>query len=156
MSYLRFRNWERYQNADLAKKSSAGLAWVKLWTKYDPELAALPQSARLLFYELLRLAGRELNAIPNDMNWISGNTGLPLNQVVKGIDLLVKGAWLSETKTARRSRKVSRKTLDVEKSREEEKDKDPKAVSAREVEEQRPSDISQVKELVERSLRSVS
>jgi hypothetical protein len=34
--YYRIRNWEKYQNADVAKKSPNGvLPWIKLWTKED-------------------------------------------------------------------------------------------------------------------------
>jgi len=151
MSYLRFRNWKRYQNADLAKKSHGGLAWVKLWTIRDEELMALTPTTRLLFYELLKLAGREMNAIPNYMNFISGHTGLTLKQTVNGVQTLLEGAWLSETKTKRNSRnesrKVSRVTLDREVEVEVEEESSKAFVDE--------AQIAEVRSLVDRSLRSV-
>lgn len=148
MSYLRFRNWSRYQNADLAKKSPHGLAWIKLWTRHDAELAALSVPTRLLFYELLKLAGLERNAIERDLNRISSLTGIPLKQVVKGVDELLQGAWLSETKTNRGSRVVSRVTLDQKEKREREE-------SPRAFVDQEQEQMAEVRDLVERSLRSV-
>jgi len=109
VSFYRVRNWERYQNADVAKKSPNGvLPWVKLWTKEDYELDREPYHVRLLFVELLKLAGREMNAIPSDLNWISTRCGMAPEDVAEGVAVLLRKGWLSETKTNRRSRQHSR------------------------------------------------
>ncbi len=109
--FLRVRNWEKYQNADLAKKSGAdGLAWVKLWTRDDYELSQESYLVRLLFVEILKLAGREMNAIPNDLNWISSRCDMNVKDVAKGLDVLLKQGWLSQTKSNRRSRQHSRQS----------------------------------------------
>jgi len=122
VSFYRVRNWERYQNADVAKKSPNGvLPWVKLWTKDDYELGLESYLVRLLFVELLKLAGREMNAIPNDLNWISRRVDMPPKHVSEGVARLLKLGLLSETKTGRRSRQrsrvVSRPEVEVEKRR---------------------------------------
>lgn len=109
MSYLRIRNWERYQNADVFKKSGGKPPWVKLFVRRDLELDEACIEARILFYELLKVAGEYANVMSNDLNWISRETRLPLDVVVKGLPVLRKGAWLSETKSARRSRKIREK-----------------------------------------------
>jgi len=119
-SYLRVRNWERYQNADVFKKSNGRPPWCKLFTRRDLELDEASLEARLLFFELLRVASEYVNVMRNDLNWISRETRLPVEAVAKGLPELLNGAWLSETKTPRRSRKIresiaTRKEVDEDK-----------------------------------------
>ncbi len=116
MSYLRIRNWEHYQNADIFKKAKGKPPWVKLYTAMleDDDLLRLDLVTQLLFDRLLLLAARNANAISNDSQEIANRVRIPADQVAKGIQELLKGAWLSETKTARGSRKSSRKILPLE------------------------------------------
>ncbi len=109
MSYVRIRNWDRYQNADVFKKSKGRPPWCKLFTRRDLEFDAASIEARLLFYELLRVATEYANVMSNDLNWISRETRLPLKVVAKGLPELLKGAWLTETTSPRRSRKIREK-----------------------------------------------
>ncbi len=124
MSYLRIRNWEHYQNADIFKKAKGKPPWVKLYTAMldDYELLRLDLVTQLLFDRLLLLAAKNANAISNDSQEIANRVGIPADQVAKGIAELLKGAWLSETKSNRGSRKpresFSPKKLDVEVERE--------------------------------------
>jgi hypothetical protein len=106
MTYLRIKNWEHYQNADVFKKSGGRPPWVKLFIRRDLELDGCCIEARILFYELLKVSGDYANVISNDLKWISTETRLPLNVVAKGLPVLLQGAWLSETKSPRRSRKI--------------------------------------------------
>lgn len=111
LMYYRIKNWEKFQNADVAKKSPNGvLPWVKLWTHDDYDLGKQPYYVRLLFVEMLKLAGREMNAIEADLGWISSRVEMAPEDVSQGIVVLLKEGWLSETKTARRSRNESRFT----------------------------------------------
>lgn len=108
MSFLRVRNWEHYQNADVFKKAKGKPPWVKLYTAMldDRDLLALDPVTQLLFDRLLLLAAKNANAISNDSQWIANTVGIDHGLVVKGIGELLKGAWLSETKTKRSSRKI--------------------------------------------------
>lgn len=131
MSYLRVKNFWDYQNADAWKKARENKgghrhpAWCKLFVRRDMELEALSLTTRLVFYELLKLATTYENLILNDSEAISKAISVPRQQVSKAITELVKGRWLQETKTARRSREPSRKSLETfytEQSREEKKE----------------------------------
>ncbi len=106
MSFLRIRNWEHYQNADIFKKAKGKPPWVKLYTAMldDHELLALDPVTQLLFDRLLLLAAKTANAIPSDPEWIANRVGIKRESVTKGCAVLLKGAWLSETKTDRGSR----------------------------------------------------
>ncbi len=108
MSFLRVRNWEHYQNADIFKKAKGKPPWVKLYTAMldDRELLALDLPTQLLFDRLLLLAAKHANAIPNDSEWIANQISMERGHVVKGCAKLLKGAWLRETKTTRDSRIV--------------------------------------------------
>lgn len=123
MSFLRIRNWEHYQNADVFKKSGGTPPWCKLYTRRDIDLDQACLEARLLFVELLKCASEYGNVMRGDPEWIARETRMPIAAVVKGLPVLLKGAWLSESKTPRRSRKI----LEALAPREE-KDKDPSSV----------------------------
>lgn len=112
MTYLRIKNFWSYQNADVWKKARANKsghkhpAWCKLYVARDLELDALHPMVRLVFYELLRLATITGNVIPNDISTIAKAISTPRQEVVKAIPVLLKGAWLSETRSPRRSREI--------------------------------------------------
>lgn len=128
MTYLRIRNFWDYQNADVWKKAKANKKghrhppWCKLYVARDLEIDALPPITRLVFYELLRLATVTGNVIPNDISTIANAISIPRQEVAKAIPMLLKGAWLSETKTSRRSREfldqkqIEKKKKEVPKS----------------------------------------
>lgn len=130
MSYLRIRKFWDYQNADAWKKARENKgghrhpAWCKLYVARDLELDRQKPVVRLVFYELLRLATVHDNVIPNDMSTIANAISIPRQQVSEAIEILLKGAWLSQTSTPRRSREPSRKIRDQIESREEKKRKE--------------------------------
>lgn len=115
MSYLRIRNFWDYQNADAwtkARQNKGGHrhpAWCKLYVARDLELDAEKPIVRLVFYELLRLATVCGNVIPNDISRIANAISTPRQDVAQAIPRLLKGGWLLESATARRSREPSRK-----------------------------------------------
>lgn len=114
MTYLRIRNFWKYQNADAWKKAQVNKgghknpAWCKLYVTRDLELDAEKPITRLVFYELLRLATVHSNAISNDSKAIASAISLPTQAVSQAIHRLLEGGWLSETKTGRASRERSR------------------------------------------------
>jgi hypothetical protein len=107
--YLAIRNWQRFQHY----KDGRPLTWIKLYVALldDRELRALPPETRLLWDQLLLLAGRTDNRIPSDPRWISECTGIDIVSVQRGTHLLVKGRWLR--------RFDSRRALDLARAREE-------------------------------------
>ncbi len=111
MTYLSVTNFWKYQNADAWKKAKTHPPWFKHFVHRDRELDQLPLVARLLFYELLGAATRNSNVLEADLNWIWAETRVEPEVIAEALPLLVKGGWLSETKTARRSRKSSRENL---------------------------------------------
>lgn len=125
MSYLSVQNFWKFQNADVWKKSVGHPPWFKHFVHRDMELDDLPTDARLLFYELLAAATRYSNVLKADLSWLASETRMDAEVIAEMLPLLMKGAWLSETKSPRRSRKPSRASgsdnpLDL---KEEEEDK---------------------------------
>jgi hypothetical protein len=116
--YLRIRNWEKFQNADIFKKSSGRPPWVKFFVHNDAELQALSVPTRLLFYELLKVAGRHLNAFSNDSQWLVGEVRMEESVISQGLEELRSGGWLSHSKTKRRSRKILEKSERVGENKE--------------------------------------
>jgi hypothetical protein len=122
--YLAVRNWERYQHY----KDGRPLVWVKFHIALldDPELRALPAETRLLWDQLLLLAGRTDNCIRRDYKWISEVTAISIECTKRGTETLVKGAWLSRfdsrlsLESARRKSRIS-----LEQRREELEKKPP-------------------------------
>lgn len=111
MTYLRIRNFWDFQNADAWKKSLASKkqdppGWCKLYRRRDHDLDLLPVEARLLFHELLKVATETQNVIPKKSEWISSATRMTTQQVTKALPLLLEGAWLTETRSSRPSRKI--------------------------------------------------
>ncbi len=104
MSYLSVRNWERYQHYRDRRP-----IWIKFYVELldDVELRRLPVATRLLWDQILLLAARLDNAIPNDAEELSFLTRIPQKAVAVGIKQLVAGRWLSE----KRSRSAASKML---------------------------------------------
>lgn len=111
-------NFWKYQNADVWKKSKTHPPWFKHFVHHDRELDKLPVVARLLFVEILKSATRHSNVLENDLNWLCGETRIAPDEIAEALPLLLKGGWLSETKSTRRSRHPSRENR--EDSREQE------------------------------------
>lgn len=126
MAYLSVANFWKYQNADAWKKAKTHPPWFKHYVHRDRELDALPYPARLLFWELLAAATRYENVLgPGGLNgseaklsdseeilsWIQSETRVDIETIRETLPLLLQGGWLSQTKTARRSRKPSRGIL---------------------------------------------
>jgi hypothetical protein len=147
--YLSIINFWNYQNADVWKKSRTHPPWFKHYVHRDRELDALPVEARLLWVELLAAATRHNNILglgplppghglseaeaklresERNLSWICGEVRMEPETVAEMLPLLIKGGWLSQTATPRRSRKPSRKNLegpreqDVDVDREEDED----------------------------------
>jgi hypothetical protein len=85
--------------------------WIKAYAHLldDGEDHALPIPTRLLWRQLLLLAARHGNAIPNVPKRIADDTHLPLRVVREGLPILLETGWLRETKTDRRSIAGSRR-----------------------------------------------
>ena len=124
VTYLRVKKFWEYQNADAwkkARKNKGGHkhpAWCKLYVARDLKLDAEEPIVRLVFYELLRLATVNANVIPNESETIAKAISMTPGQVAKAVDRLLKGAWLSETKSARPSREFL-ETFYTDRDREE-------------------------------------
>ncbi len=119
MSYLSVRRFWDYQNADVWKKSKGHPPWFKFYVHRDREVDELPPLARLLWYELLAAACRHgnvlkanLNESERDLKWICSEVRMEPEEVAEYLPMLLKGGWLSQTRTPRRSRKPSRKVLE--------------------------------------------
>ncbi len=130
--YLRVRNFEKYQNADIFKKSKGRPPWVKLHRDMleDEQLLALPYEAQLLFDRLLLVAASQRNAFSSDSEWIAGRTRMDSQTIAKCVPMLVKGRWLSQTKTPRLSRKILEPREKNSPPRREEKKNAPKERSS--------------------------
>jgi hypothetical protein len=125
MSYLSVVNFWKYQDKNAWKKARTHPPWFKHYVHHDRDLDCLPIAARLLFFELLAAATRyenvlgsgvenspplkaedDLNAIWSgseaDLNWIWMETRIEPEVIAEMLPMLVKGGWLSQTKTRRR------------------------------------------------------
>lgn len=122
MRYVAVRNWAHYQHKDLFKKSRGRPPWIKFYRDLleDQDLLELPYAAQLLFDRLLLLAASQRNAIRSDSEWIANKVGMRSQDVAESLPLLLKGAWLSETKTARRSQLIRNKGAPVGAAKEKE------------------------------------
>jgi hypothetical protein len=121
--YLRVTNWNRYQHY-----KQRNPAWVKFYVDLlDPhnKLNDLPVTTRFLFDRMLLLAASWDNAVPNCPETLGTLLRMESEDCREGVALLLKGRWLSETKTNRRASKGARKgssksaTTEVEVYREE-------------------------------------
>jgi hypothetical protein len=108
MSYLRVDNFERYQNADIFKKSGGRPPWVKFYRDLllDDDLLELSYPAQLLFDRLLLVAAGCRNAMSSDPEWLARRTGIDAATISAEIPKLVQGGWLKQTRSRRRSRNI--------------------------------------------------
>ena len=123
MRYLTIRNWPRFQHY----KDGRPLTWIKFYVALldDHDLRSLPVDVRLLWDQLLLIAGRTDNRIPWDIKWLSEMTSLEHESVERGIRILLKGAWLRRF-DSRRALEYTRTREGADaRSREVEKEKTP-------------------------------
>lgn len=122
MSYLRVRNWHKFQHYTDRKP-----IWIKYYVELldDKQMKRLPVTTRLLWDQLLLLAARHDNAILNDSEEIAKDSGIELEACREGLEVLLKGRWLSETETPRRASKAASSSARAEK--EKRKRKTPKS-----------------------------
>jgi hypothetical protein len=107
-TYLRVRNWGRFQNKDIFKKSDGSPPWVKFYVKLldDYEFSRLPYGTQLTYLKLLLVAARKRNAIPNDLEWLVKQTAMDAGTLLEAITVLLQEGWLSQTKSKRESRTI--------------------------------------------------
>lgn len=105
MTYLSVVNFWKHQDKNAWKKAKYHPPWFKHVVHRDRDLDRLPLEARLLWWELLAAATRYSNVLEADLNWLSMETRINPETIKQVLPLLVKGGWLSETKTARRATK---------------------------------------------------
>jgi hypothetical protein len=116
--YLAVRNWDKFQHY----KDGRPLTWIKFHTALldDPELRALPVETRLLWDQLLLVAGRTDNCIRRDYEWIAACTNIDIECARRGVQMLVKGAWLLRFQSRQSLDKARARARSREKRREEE------------------------------------
>ena len=96
MSYLRVRNWERYQHYKDRKPP-----WIKFYVEMlDEEAHALTDRQFGQLTKLFLLAARRDNAIPNDPAVIAQMIGTPVEELE--LDALLKKRYLVTSRTKRR------------------------------------------------------
>ena len=117
--YLSVRNWGKYQHYRDRRP-----IWIKFYVEmlHDDELQGLPIPARLLFDQLLLLAGEYANAIPNDSELIAKLVRMPPRTVRESLAELLRGRWIKATQTKRRASKPASKVASPEKEVEKEKE----------------------------------
>jgi hypothetical protein len=74
VDYFRVKNWDHYQHY-----RHRNPPWVKLYTCLldDYEYTQMPVCTRLLVLEILMLAGKTGNKIPNNPEWLKTHLHLP-------------------------------------------------------------------------------
>ena len=102
MSYLSVCNFWKYQDRNAWKKAKTHPPWFKHYVHRDIEMDRLPLEARLLWSELLAVATRYSNVLEADPNWLWAETRIRPEVIAENLPLLLKGGWLSETKSKRR------------------------------------------------------
>ncbi len=103
MSYLAVSKWGEYQH--YKSRVPKHQTWIKYHVRLldDTGIRSLPVPTRLLWDQLLLLAARYGNAIPNDSEALAVLTGIGAEDVANGVATLLKGRWIQETRTPRRS-----------------------------------------------------
>lgn len=116
--YIRVKNWERYQNADVFKKSDGKPPWIKLYRTLldDYEFMHLEVEERYTLMMLWLLAAQTSNTIPNDFTWISQRIGVHELQ----LESLVKQGFCSYTNSRPRLEKLALRSKNEEEEEEEE------------------------------------
>lgn len=110
MSYLAISKWTRYQHYKTRKPP-----WIKFYVELvddvQNKLNDLPVPTRYLFDRLLLLAAKYDNAIPKNPELIASLVRMDLDECREGIDELLKGRWIKETRSKRRASKGAIKML---------------------------------------------
>ena len=98
-TFLAITNWGKYQDIRVDDPH-----YVKLHIQVldDKKVQALKPHPRLLWYQLLPLAGRYSNAIPWNVSAIAKETKLERHTVEKCLETLVSRGLVRRTKTPRR------------------------------------------------------
>ena len=133
MGYLSVVNFWKYQNADVWKKAKVHPPWFKHYVQRDLDLDHMSIGARLLFWELVGAATRYSNVLEDDLNWIWAETRVDPEVIAEELPKLLKGGWLSQTQSRRRSRKILENPLEdslepVEVEEDKEVEQTPKGV----------------------------
>lgn len=107
MTYLSVVNWDRYQDYQVDDPH-----YIKLHISIldDKKVQALDPLPRLLWYQVLALAGRYQNSLPFNVSAIAKETKLERHSVAKSLQILISKGLVRETQTPRRpGRKPPRK-----------------------------------------------
>jgi hypothetical protein len=93
VTWLRIKNWERFQHYKDRRPP-----WIKLYVDLldDAELQSMPWQSRLLYCLLLLVAARKENRFPANPVWIAAEVALPLADVRKGLRPLLASGHLEE------------------------------------------------------------
>ena len=164
MSYLSVCNFWKYQDRNAWKKAKTHPPWFKHYVHRDIEMDRLPLEARLLWSELLAVATRYSNVLEADPNWLWAETRIRPEVIAENLPLLLKGGWLSETKSKRRGTGLGDnpvpdpavQDVDVDVDVEEEKDLTPLLAREGEQPVERPTSppAEGVEQIVERLIRN--
>ena len=107
MTWLSIVNWPKYQDI---RVDDPHYIKLHLCILDDKKIQGLPPLPRLLWYQLLPLAGRYGNAIPHNISAIAKETRLERHTVAKSLQALIDLKLVSVTKTPRRGGKPPKVT----------------------------------------------
>lgn len=112
MSYLSVPNWHRYQHY-----RDRTPVWVKLYVESinDEKLRSVSLEARLVWHEMLKLAGTFQNAVPNSPEVCAELAGIPTGVWREAVEELVRKRLLRVKQTRRGASKPASKVASVEK-----------------------------------------
>ena len=118
MTYLSIPNWKHYQHY-----RDRTPVWVKLHLESlrDEKLRRLSLEARLVWHEMLKLAGMFQNAVPNSPETCGNLAGIAPEVWREAVAELLKARLLREKKTTRSASKPA--SAEKEKEKEEEKER---------------------------------
>lgn len=122
MSYLRIRNWERYQHYRDRRPP-----WVKFYVELldDLQIRSLPLPTRFLMCQLLLLAARHDNAILKNSEAIANDLRMKPEDVHEGLEELLRIRWIQETRTPRRASKPASSALAKRYTRDRDRERPP-------------------------------
>lgn len=112
MTYLSVPNWHRYQHY-----RDRTPVWVKLYVESinDEKLRSLSLEARLVWHEMLKLAGTFQNAVPNSPEVCANLAGIETAIWREAVEELVKKRLLRVKQTRRGASKPASKLGSAEK-----------------------------------------
>lgn len=121
MTYLSIPNWHHYQHY-----RDRTPVWVKLHLESlrDEKLRALSLEARLVWHEMLKLAGMFQNAVPNSPEACAELAGIETGIWREACEELVKARLLRVKKTMRSASKPASKAASPEKDKEVDEEKE--------------------------------